>query len=379
MWLLLDEVLEKIIETTTANLGFQIDDSVASAVSRKENGPLAINSETQEGVIRINGVLSETFDFFAFLAGGGMTLYPDIIRSLQEAEANANVKTIILDVNSSPGGSIDGLFAAMDAIRAVKKPVKAFVRNVAASATYGLISQADEISVLNGASRVGSIGIVAKQSVNKDDVEIASTNAPKKRPDVTTEEGKEVVREQVDKLHDLFVGAISKGRGISADAINKNFGQGAIVLAKDALKAGMIDRIGAVESASIEITAARGEQEAGFMDLQKLKAEFPDVYAAAVKAGVDQERDRVQAHLELGDASGDMDTAKKAIESGEGLTAMVQAKYLAANMRRQEIVNREADNEEVKLPETSPNSPEAFEEQVLSLVEKQLGIVEGEA
>ena len=84
------------------------------------------------------------------------------------------------------------------------------------------------------------------------------------------------------------------------------------------------------------------------MDLEKLKSEHPSVYAAVlalgVTAGVDQERDRVGAHLTMGASSGDMKTAIEAIEKGDNMTATLQAKYMAAGMNRANVQARGDDD-----------------------------------
>lgn len=80
------------------------------------------------------------------------------------------------------------------------------------------------------------------------------------------------------------------------------------------------------------------------MDLNTLKAQHADVYAAAVQEGVTQERDRVGAHVTMGEASGDMKTAITAINDGSAMTAQLQATYMAAGMNRQDVNNRQDDD-----------------------------------
>ena len=80
------------------------------------------------------------------------------------------------------------------------------------------------------------------------------------------------------------------------------------------------------------------------MDLNQLKADHPSVYAQAVQIGTTEERDRVSAHMTMGTASGDMAIATKAIEDGTGMTAGLQAKYMAAGMNRKDIGARGNDN-----------------------------------
>ena len=81
------------------------------------------------------------------------------------------------------------------------------------------------------------------------------------------------------------------------------------------------------------------------MDLQTLKAQHPDVYAAAAQEGRTEERDRVGAHLTMGEASGDMKTAIDAVQDGSAMTATLQAKYMAAGMNRSDVQARQDDDD----------------------------------
>ncbi len=105
----------------------------------------------------------------------------------------------------------------------------------------------------------------------------------------------------------------------------------------------MIDTIAApalrVIPRAVNKTATK--PEAKKMDLNELKVTHPEAYAAARAEGVTEERDRVEAHLTMGTSSGDMKTALEAIESGEGMTAKLQAKYMSAGMNRADMNARE--------------------------------------
>lgn len=80
------------------------------------------------------------------------------------------------------------------------------------------------------------------------------------------------------------------------------------------------------------------------MDLMTLKAQHPEVYAAAVQAGVTQERERACAHLRLGEASGAMGIAVTAIREGSDLGISLQAEYMAAGLNKRDMGNRAADD-----------------------------------
>lgn len=79
-------------------------------------------------------------------------------------------------------------------------------------------------------------------------------------------------------------------------------------------------------------------------NLEELKAQFPDVYALAIQAGIDQEKDRVTAHITMGEAGNCQDLAVKNIKDGNVMTATVQAEYMAEGMKKHDISERNEDD-----------------------------------
>lgn len=328
----------------------QLDYEARAVSGDTGDAPRLLTVAGNNAEVAISGVITNRPDLMAFLFGGGNTTYGDINSALMVAEQDPDVDNISLLIDS-PGGSFDGLFDTLAVIQSVTKPVKAIVSNTASSAAFAIAAQADTIAASNRAARVGSVGVVVTLSVSDSKVDIASTNAPKKRPDVTTAEGQAIVREELDALHEIFVESIAEGRGTTVEDVNANFGQGATLLAEEALKRGMIDAVEGtpltvVASTESTTTASTGGNltENGPMDRQTLKAQHPDVYATVMEEGVTQERDRVAAHLTMGEASGDMKTAVGAINEGSIMTASLQATYMAAGMNRSDISSRQDDD-----------------------------------
>lgn len=340
MWLLLQSVLNDIQDARASGVKFTAE-QVATFEASNGEGIMALAGNSAE--IHVKGVLTNTPDMFARWFGGGNTTYPAIIAALAEADANPEVKQIVMRFDSG-GGAVNGMFDAIAAMQTTKKPIKAIVGTMAASAAYGLASQADEMVAHNRASAVGSIGVVVDTFVSESRVSITSSNAPDKRPDVTTEKGKATVVAQLDAIAGLLDEAVAEGRNTTVEKVNADFGQGGILLADEALKRGMIDSI----STNKPATATNGgkPQEQRSMDLQTLKAQHPDVYAAAAQEGRTEERDRVGAHLTMGEASGDMKTAIGAVQDGSVMTATLQAKYMAAGMNRSDVQARQDDDAE---------------------------------
>jgi len=348
MWLLLQSIYNDVQGARASGVTFTAEQLTAfehNMAASDTSRIMALAGSNAE--IHVKGVLTSTPDIFAMFFGGGNTTYPEIIAALAEADANPEVNEIIMRFDSG-GGSINGMFDAMAAMKATSKPIRAIVGTMAASAAFGLASQADTIEAHNRASSVGSIGIVVDAHVNSDVVSITSTNAPNKRPDLTTEAGKAVVVEQLDAVHELFAEGIADGRGTTVETVNADFGQGSMFLADEALKRGMIDSVASTGLQSVKTTksttATSGEQLEATMDLTELKTKHPTLCAQLVAEGETAERDRVSAHLTMGEASGDMKTAMKAVEDGSAMTANLQAKYMAAGMKRKDISAREDDN-----------------------------------
>lgn len=341
------------------------------ARDRSTDGVLAVAGSTAE--IRVFGMLTPRPNFMAMLFGGGNTTYGQITAALADADADPDVKEITMAIDS-PGGTIAGLFDTLAAMQAVSKPIKAVVHNVAASAAYALAAQADEIVAANQASTVGSIGILATFFVDENKVTLTSSDAPDKAPDVTTAKGKAAIVERLDALHEIFVDSIATGRKMDVETVNADFGRGATVLAGEALRRGMIDAIKGGGKVS-DGAAQTGEAK---MDINTFKAENPAEYEAIVQRGVDQERDRVTAHLIMGEKSGAMDTAVKAVREGDDMTATLQAEYMTAGMNRSNVDARQADDEDAGAGDnaTAPVTPTETEAAatVLAVVQDNLGI-----
>lgn len=309
--------------------------------SLNADGPRVLTLSGNNAQIDIQGSLTKNPSWMARFFGGGNTTYSEIISALAVAEKDPDITSITLAVDS-PGGTLDGLFDTMAALQSAKKPITSVVTGMAASAAYGIVSQTDQIVASSKASQFGSIGVAASFYTSESIVTVTSSNAPNKIPDVKTKEGKAVVRKELDGLEDLFIGDIAAGRGISPKTVTADFGQGAVLLAKEAKQQGMIDSI-----ASAQPTTKPASRVATKMDITELKAKHPEVYTAAVADGETLERKRVKAHLMLGEASGDMATATAAIKDGtSSQDELVQARYATANMKKTAAANVAADDKE---------------------------------
>lgn len=228
------------------------------------NGPKIASRDGRTAYIEVSGVLTPSPDLFSKLMGGGNTTYGDVMNALVEAEGDPSVDRIVLQIDS-PGGTVAGLFETLDIISALTKPISAQVA-CACSAAYAIAAATGNIEATSVAAMVGSVGVAVSFFVPDDVVHVANTASPNKRPDVKTDAGKKLVREELDALYGVFVEAIARGRGTSPAAVSKDFGKGGIVIARDALARGMIDRIAPPRSALPGSDMAAAERMIARMD-----------------------------------------------------------------------------------------------------------------
>lgn len=376
MWLIQEDVLAELQGIQSLNITPSVaqlaqfeamtneaPEAAASRITRKAGG--------QTAEMFIDGPLTERPSFLAMLLGMGGTSYRAIRGALAQADSDPEVSDIVMNINS-PGGHVEGLFETIAAIQAFKKPIKVRAAN-ANSAAYALAAAAGPIEAVSHASTVGSVGVVAGFGVDDKRIELSNTDSPNKRPDLKTEDGKAVVREHLDAMHELFVGAIAEGRAyhardkaITADVVTKKFGRGSVLLAAQALKLKMIDQApeplirpvppvsNGKRAANEPAVEAAGGAQRKTMTKDEIKAQFPAVYEAiadeaklAGKAeGETNERKRVLAHLKLGKSSGAMATAEKAIASGvSSMDEEIFAEYQSAAMNRRDVGTRQEDAE----------------------------------
>lgn len=178
----------------------------------------------------------------------GATSLAMLAADFRRIEANPDVHHILM-VCDSPGGMITDVRAFGAMIAGSSKPVTAFVSGMACSAAYHIASQAREI-VADPFALIGSIGVMMSGSVQETpdsegmrQVNIVSSNAPDKRPDLSTEEGQAIVREMLDGIEAEFIKDVARGRNVTVAQVKSDFGKGGTKSARQAKEAGMIDRV----------------------------------------------------------------------------------------------------------------------------------------
>ena len=179
-------------------------------------------------------------------------------RSLIEARKDKNVKAIVLRIDS-PGGSAltsDLIWREIELTKKVK-PVVVSMGNYAASGGYYIACNANKIFAENN-TITGSIGVfgvlpnmtqlATKIGIYTEQVK-TNENAAEYSPFVPMDEKfKVVTQESVEHIYKTFVSHVAAGRKMTVAQVD-SIGQGRVWSGSQALKIGLVDKIGGLDDA----------------------------------------------------------------------------------------------------------------------------------
>lgn len=212
----------------------------AAAANAPPAAPTAFQIINDAAIIHITGAIFPQANIFTRF-GFGVAI-DSLAAQLTAAETNPAISKIIFNFDS-PGGYIAGVNEFSNQIGAATKPTTAYVSGTAASAAYWLAAACNEI-VTEATAVLGSIGVVAVMSVPGSDViEIVSTHASDKRPDPTTDSGKDTIRAILNELEAVFHQSVSTHRpAMSIEAMKAL--RGGVRVGANAVSSGLADRVG---------------------------------------------------------------------------------------------------------------------------------------
>lgn len=249
------------------------------------------------GILRIEGVITRKANILTMIFGGA-TL-DTLTEDFKALVANEDIDTIVLDINS-PGGPVAGVqdFANLIFDARGQKKIIAISSSIMTSGAVWIGAAAEQVLISGGTVTTGSIGVltthvdtsvleasagitVTEITAGKDK-RIASTHAP------LTDVGRSVLRVQVEKVMDAFVGDIAKFRGVSEQVARSNMADGKVFIGDDAVKVNLVDDIMTFDLL-IE-TISNGGNDMGLFskkeaNLQNLKEDHNDLYKEAVAIG----------------------------------------------------------------------------------------------
>lgn len=244
------------------------DTSVRAAIQRQPAQPKQAQGYIQ--VIPIHGVIERRSSFLMELFGGSSI--EDIRGQFRAAMNDPDVRGVVLDIDS-PGGSVAGVTELAKEIREGRgaKPVYALADTTAGSAAYWLGAQADQLFV-TPSGEVGSVGVYGvhmdiSRALDAEGVTPTIISAgPRKTAETEleplTDDARAAIQARVDAFYDQFVGDVAKGRGTTPERVKADYGEGASLLAKDALSAGMVDGIETLDGV-LRLMTRQARRQAG--------------------------------------------------------------------------------------------------------------------
>jgi len=229
--------------------------SIADYTQNNITTALSNTSDDQIAIIYAQGEIMGGEGDVTVIGEGSMR------RSLQEARKNEDVKAIVLRIDS-PGGSAltsDLIWREIEITKKVK-PVVVSMGNYAASGGYYIACNANKIFAESN-TITGSIGVFGvlpnftplanKLGVNTEQVE-THENSANYSPFVPVDEKfRAYTLESVEHIYNTFVNRVSQGRKMTFAQVDA-IAQGRVWSGSEAIKIGLVDKIGGLNDAIAE-------------------------------------------------------------------------------------------------------------------------------
>lgn len=201
-------------------------------------------------VISLTGAIQEAAG--GFLAGGITPGY--VQRQLDKAEADAQIKGVVLRVES-PGGSIAASQEIAALIRNFGKPIVVSMADMAASGGYYISAPAQGIVAQPG-TLTGSIGVISTlinteglyEKLGLEVETIKSGEFKDMFSRALTEEERSIMQAISDEAYAQFIADVATDRGMDP-AVVRELATGQLYLGTQALELGLVDRLGGIEEA----------------------------------------------------------------------------------------------------------------------------------
>jgi signal peptide peptidase SppA len=239
-------------------------------------------------VMRLLGPITQRAGLLtAFFGGTSTEKFAEAFDALME---NPGIGGIVVDIDS-PGGEVSGTPELSEHIfqSRGRKPVVGVANTWAASGAFFTGTAFDEL-VVTPSGEVGSVGVMAvhtdvsgmlEQDGVKRTVISAGAYKTERSPYAPlSDEAREEIQRMVDHHNGVFEAAVAKHRGVTVNHVQKNFGQGRMVRPKEAVAAGMADRV-----ATLDQTIQRMQRRLGARATARAEAAARDAELRELELG----------------------------------------------------------------------------------------------
>lgn len=207
-------------------------------------------------------------------------------RSLQEARKDKNVKAIVLRINSPGGNALTSelIWREIEMTKKVK-PVVVSMGDYAASGGYYIACNANKIFA-EANTITGSIGVfgvlpnfseAAKKIGISTELVKTNTNASDYSPFKPLDENyRGFAQESVERIYSIFLQRVAEGRKLTTAQVDA-IGQGRLWSGQDALKIGLVDKIGGMDDALKEAAKLGKTTKYRTKNYPEIDKEFGDI------------------------------------------------------------------------------------------------------
>lgn len=207
-------------------------------------------------------------------------------RSLQEARKNDKIKAVVLRINSPGGNALtsDLIWREVELTKKVK-PVVVSMGNYAASGGYYIACNANKIFAENN-TITGSIGVFGilpnfSQLATKIGIHVEQVkthdNSANYSPFVPLDEKfKAVTLEGVEHIYRTFVTHVAQGRKMTFAQVDA-IAQGRVWTGADAIKIGLVDKIGGLDDAIKEAASLAKIKTYSTQNFPEYEKNFDDI------------------------------------------------------------------------------------------------------
>ena len=222
--------------------------------------------EGQVAVIPMRGImLQHPGIYFA----GGMPVFTEWWgQAFDELVADPEVAAIVID-QDTPGGIVYGTPELSDKIYNARgaKPILTVANALSASAGYWAGTAGDQFFVTPSGD-VGSVGVytmhmdwskaLAEFGIDVSFIFAGEFKVEGNWYEPLTDEAREELQRGVDLVHEKFLEAVARNRGVDIDRVRKDFGRGRTVEAERAVERGMADGVATLEEVIAEAARLAG-------------------------------------------------------------------------------------------------------------------------
>ncbi|WP_278034873.1 signal peptide peptidase SppA [Flavobacterium nitratireducens] len=302
----------------------------------KEYNKISISDYTNQMIS--STILTESEDKIAIIYAQGEILSGEgdvntigegsMRRSLQEARNDKNVKAIVLRIDSPGGNALtsDLIWREIELTKK-EKPVVVSMGNYAASGGYYIACNANTIFAQEN-TITGSIGVFGilpnfsqltkKVGINIEQVKTHS-NANDYSPFVPMEDNfKAVTLEGIEHVYKTFVSHVAQGRKMNFAAVD-SIAQGRVWSGSEALKIGLVDKIGGLNAAIVEAARLGKTQNYSTQNYPEYEKSIDDVLSkfpfGSSKASIIKE--------EIGNENYQLLQQIKKVQSRRGIQALL--------------------------------------------------------